>query len=106
MILKRILLPGLVGIFILASVSCDARDENGPGPEGAGLETQPAGADTGAYNYPAANNDVRGTMSGPGGAQAGVWVIAETRDLGTRYAKQDSRHQRAGSIPHSRPVRG
>jgi hypothetical protein len=33
------------------------------------------------------NNDVGGTVTGPSGPEAGVWVIAETMDLPTRYAK-------------------
>src|SRR5262249_31940570 len=32
-------------------------------------------------------NDIGGVVKGPNGPEAGVWVIAETRDLGTRYAK-------------------
>ena len=32
-------------------------------------------------------NDISGTVTGPNGAEAGVWVIAETRDLPTKYAK-------------------
>ncbi len=32
-------------------------------------------------------DDIGGVVSGPGGPEAGVWVIAETRDLGTRYIK-------------------
>jgi hypothetical protein len=35
----------------------------------------------------AAENDIAGTVSGPGGPEAGVWVIAETSDLPTKYAK-------------------
>ena len=31
--------------------------------------------------------DIAGTVTGPSGAEAGVWVIAETRDLPTRFAK-------------------
>jgi hypothetical protein len=31
--------------------------------------------------------DIRGTVSGPNGPEAGVWVIAETTDLPTKYAK-------------------
>lgn len=30
---------------------------------------------------------ISGTVSGSNGPEAGVWVIAETDDLGTRYAK-------------------
>jgi hypothetical protein len=31
--------------------------------------------------------DLGGVVKGPNGAEAGVWVIAETRELGTRFAK-------------------
>ena len=34
-----------------------------------------------------AGNDIGGVVSGPHGPEAGVWVIAETHDLPTRYAK-------------------
>ena len=33
------------------------------------------------------NNDIGGTVTGPNGPEAGVWVIAETYDLPTRFAK-------------------
>src|SRR2546423_12030615 len=33
------------------------------------------------------NTDIRGTVTGAHGAEAGVWVIAETRDLPTKYVK-------------------
>jgi hypothetical protein len=32
-------------------------------------------------------DDIGGTVTGAEGPEAGVWVIAETQDLGTRYAK-------------------
>ena len=32
-------------------------------------------------------DDIGGVVSGPNGPEAGVWVIAETRDLGVRYIK-------------------
>src|SRR5215470_14355780 len=32
-------------------------------------------------------DDIGGVVGGPGGPQAGVWVIAETRDLPVRYIK-------------------
>jgi hypothetical protein len=32
-------------------------------------------------------NDISGTVTGPNGPEAGVWVIAETNDLPTKYAK-------------------
>src|SRR5215207_6393152 len=33
------------------------------------------------------NKDIGGTVTGPNGPEAGVWVIAETFDLPTRFAK-------------------
>ena len=33
------------------------------------------------------DNDIGGVVTGPNGPEAGVWVIAETGDLPTRYAK-------------------
>ena len=33
------------------------------------------------------NNDIGGTVTGASGPEAGVWVIAETRDLPTRFIK-------------------
>jgi hypothetical protein len=33
------------------------------------------------------DDDIAGVVSGPNGPEAGVWVIAETHDLATRYAK-------------------
>jgi hypothetical protein len=32
-------------------------------------------------------DDIGGVVTGPGGPEAGVWVIAETGDLGTKFAK-------------------
>ena len=32
-------------------------------------------------------SDIGGVVQSPAGAEAGVWVIAETRDLGTRFAR-------------------
>src|SRR5215470_13985974 len=33
------------------------------------------------------NDDIGGVVTGPNGAEAGVWVIAETRDLPTRFTR-------------------
>jgi hypothetical protein len=35
----------------------------------------------------AGGNDIAGTVTGPAGPEAGVWVIAETTDLPTKFAK-------------------
>src|SRR5579872_6762626 len=41
-----------------------------------------------AFASPAlAANDIAGTVTGAKGPEAGVWVIAETRDLPTKYVK-------------------
>src|SRR6516164_8089730 len=49
-----------------------------------------AGAPTrlSAQSTPAVDNDdIGGVVTGPNGPEAGVWVIAETTDLGTKLAK-------------------
>src|SRR5262252_4034500 len=33
------------------------------------------------------NDDIGGVVTGPNGPEAGVWVIAETSDLPTKFAK-------------------
>jgi hypothetical protein len=38
-------------------------------------------------SLPAAENDISGTVTGPNGPEAGVWVIAETTELPTKYVK-------------------
>ena len=40
-----------------------------------------------AEGHRAAENDISGVVTGPKGPEAGVWVIAETRQLPTKYAK-------------------
>ena len=42
-------------------------------------------------------DDIGGVVTGPKGPEAGVWVIAETRDLGVRYIKI-GRHRRCGPL--------
>jgi hypothetical protein len=41
----------------------------------------------GANNVAIDNDDIGGVVRGPGGPEAGVWVIAETRDLPTRFTR-------------------
>src|SRR5258705_7924025 len=50
----------------------------------AALPSQP-GAQTPAVAID--NDDIGGVVTGPKGPEAGVWVIAETTDLPTKYAK-------------------
>ena len=40
-----------------------------------------------AQSVAISKNDIGGVVTGPHGPEAGVWVIAETHDLPTRYAK-------------------
>ena len=40
-----------------------------------------------AFAQKAGNDSIRGVVTGPNGPEAGVWVIAETADLPTKYAK-------------------
>ena len=47
--------------------------------------TMPAGAQQTAVQID--NDDIGGVVRGPNGPEAGVWVIAETTDLPTRYTK-------------------
>src|SRR5881227_1527972 len=70
MILRRTLLAGVAAISIAAL--CLAPPS---------LNAQPAA--TVAID----NDDIGGVVTGPSGPEAGVWVIAETTDLATRFAK-------------------
>src|SRR5580704_15818078 len=47
----------------------------------------PAFAQQAAAQVAIDNDDIGGVVTGPKGPEAGVWVIAETNDLPTRYAK-------------------
>ena len=47
----------------------------------------PAGAQQNPATVAIDNDDIGGVVTGPGGPEAGVWVIAETTDLPTRYTK-------------------
>ena len=52
------------------------------------IASPPAGAQQAATPAVAIDNDdIGGVVRGPGGPEAGVWVIAETRDLPVRYIK-------------------
>ncbi len=50
-------------------------------------------------------NDIGGVVSSSKGPEAGVWVIAETTDLPTRY-DQGSGHRRSRALPDSRSSQG
>src|SRR3981189_2546775 len=48
-----------------------------------GVRAQQAAAQTVAVD----NDDIGGVVTGPKGPEAGVWVIAETADLATKFVK-------------------
>jgi hypothetical protein len=52
-----------------------------------GLAAQPREAPRDASQVVIGPDDIGGTVAGPLGLEAGVWVIAETSDLGTRFAE-------------------
>src|SRR5690606_12317138 len=69
--------------LILAGLLCSA-GACGPPAESAAAGT---GANEAGAAGPAAAGDISGVVSGPTGPEAGVWVIAETSDLPTRFAR-------------------
>src|SRR5262245_32294120 len=62
----------LLGLLIVASAWPPARPAAQPSP-GGGVQID--------------NDDIGGVVNGKSGPEAGVWVIAETTELGTRFAK-------------------
>jgi hypothetical protein len=65
--MTRILSPGMVALGVLTLVAVSLR----------GISAKPI-----------IHNDIRGTVTSSAGPEAGVWVIAETTDLPTRYIKE------------------
>jgi hypothetical protein len=62
----------LATIFVVALLCLGAPER--------GLAQQDAGIDIGT-------SDIGGVVTGPNGPEAGVWVIAETTDLPTKFAR-------------------
>src|ERR1700734_1375006 len=50
-----------------------------------------------AQSVPIDGKSISGVVKSPHGAEAGVWVIAETNDLGTRFAKMVVTDDRAAT---------
>src|SRR5262249_20225391 len=50
-------------------------------------ETGDKGAPQRAASVQIDGDDIGGVVTGPNGPEAGVWVIAETRELPTRFAR-------------------
>ena len=53
----------------------------------AGFAASMSAAPATAHEVAIDSDDIGGVVTGPKGPEAGVWVIAETRELGTRYIK-------------------
>jgi hypothetical protein len=51
------------------------------------ISRSPMSAQQAGGAIPIDNDDLGGTVTGPKGPEAGVWVIAETADLGTKFVK-------------------
>ncbi|MEY4640820.1 MAG: hypothetical protein RLZZ227_814, partial [Pseudomonadota bacterium] len=68
----------------LVLTACSAEDS--PPAATAVPAAAPANATASAAPAEAADN-ISGMVTGPAGPEAGVWVIAETHDLGTRFAR-------------------
>ena len=69
----------------------------------AALLAASAGAQTG--DMPAVDaDDIGGVLMGPGGPEAGVWVVAETADLADPL-RQDRGHRRPRPLRGARPAR-
>lgn len=69
----------LIGISALLLAACDQQQSTATATAPA-VPAESAGAAVEVAT-------IRGTVTGSNGPEAGVWVIAETGDLGTRYAK-------------------
>src|ERR1700687_4793773 len=68
---KRVLYTGLVVIAALLATSLGGRSAQQAGGEAARI----------------GNDDIGGVVTSAEGAEAGVWVIAETNDLPTKFVK-------------------
>ena len=75
----RMLLSGLVAAAAFAGVAISSA-----GPKGSALL---AAAQTAAGDVRVDADDIGGVVTGSRGPEAGVWVIAETSDLPTKFVK-------------------
>ena len=81
MTIRKILSPIIAGLLPFAFIACGSDDAQEPSQPDAGPQAPAAGG------VQMESDDIGGTVTGPGGPEAGVWVIAETHDLATRYAR-------------------
>jgi hypothetical protein len=77
----RLLCFSAVAIGLAGSLTVANEARTGAGPAPAQAATQPNGS------VAIGSNDIGGVVSSARGPEAGVWVIAETTDLPTKFAK-------------------
>ncbi len=72
----------------LAACGEEPTDTAAPAPDAAPAETPPAAAPAAQVETVALDpDDIGGVVTGPDGPEAGVWVIAETDDFDTMFAR-------------------
>ena len=81
MTIRKTLSLIVTGLIPLTFIACGSEDGQEASQPDAGPQAPAAGG------VQMESDDIGGTVTGPGGPEAGVWVIAETHDLATRYAK-------------------
>lgn len=81
MTIRNFLSLALAGVLPLTLIACGSSDDQQTSRPDAGADA-PIVEDS-----QTATGDIDGAVTGPDGPEAGVWVIAETLDLPTRYAK-------------------
>jgi hypothetical protein len=77
-------MAGKVLFSTVVAIGIGALVANAPAPASAQQRAQTAAV---AAAVTIDSDDIGGLVSGPNGPEAGVWVIAETNDLPTRYTK-------------------
>lgn len=86
---KQTLIRGIAFLALAAVLPAVAGAQQPPAPQTPPRQApaQPSGGNA-ALSSPAIDaDDIGGTVTSRFGPEAGVWVIAETQDLGTRFAK-------------------
>src|ERR1700736_3666602 len=75
----------LIALAIVVLIGAAAQAQQRPAPQNPPSQAPAPQAVNQAVQIDA--DDIGGTVTSRFGPEAGVWVIAETRDLGTRFAK-------------------
>ena len=84
MTFRKVLSLIYTGLLPLTLLACGSEDRPASSQPVTAVQESPA---SDARTEGAEVGNIGGTVTGPNGPEAGVWVIAETHDLATRYAK-------------------